>query len=126
METLEFTLTKKRNYSLTPFGRFIIKWAPSKTLKTKEHIIPIAELTIFHDTSMPCSVETDDNIVKFMKKHKTDILIDSDNRFFTRIGIGFSRVEHSKLLSFLKYKESRVFENNETEFEKWDMYVKKR
>ena len=45
---------------------------------------------------MPTTDEQDKQIIKFMKKHKTDILTDG-YRFYTRCGAGFGEAYHKKL-----------------------------
>jgi len=95
METISFELTKvEKFHELQPYGKFTIKW------KTRQghlpRIIPFVELHIKHDTMMPISDAQDKEIIKFMKKHKTDILTDG-YRFYTRAGSGFTEVYHKKL-----------------------------
>jgi hypothetical protein len=90
---MEITLTKKVTYELQPFGKFVIKWN-AKT--DKPNVLPFHELRIMHDTQMPVAEEQDKEIIKLMKKNKTDILTDGE-KFYTRIGIGFGEVWHKKL-----------------------------
>lgn len=97
MEALEFTLTKVELYKLKPYGRFTIKWKTNQGHMPR--IIPLNELHLKHDTSMPIDDETDKQIVKFMKKHKTDILTDGE-RYYTRFGTGFGEVYHKKLAQY--------------------------
>jgi hypothetical protein len=104
---MEMTLIKTRKYNLLPFGKFVIKW------KTRQahipNIIPCDELTFKHDTSMPMTEEQDKEIVKFMKKAKTDILTDG-YALFTRNKFGSNstlvEVWHKKLS---QYKQDPAF-----------------
>jgi len=102
---MEITLTKTQQYNLLPYGKFTIKW------KTKQghlpNIIPFDELQIKHDTTMPLTAEQDKLIIKFMKKHKTDILIDGRD-FYTRAASGFTEVYHKKLGL---YRDDTAFKN---------------
>lgn len=101
MEEFKFSLVKTVNYDLKPFGNFIIKWLRPKT--DKPNIISVSELSIDDNTCMPIDEKQDKEIVKFMKKHKTDILIDKYGNFYTRAGSGFCMVSHKKLR---EYKEN--------------------
>lgn len=100
-----FELKKVELYNLQPYGKFTIKW------KTRQghlpRIIPVDELHIKHDTTMPIDDETDNKIIKFMKKNKTDILTDG-YRFYTRAGNGFTEVWHKKLSM---YKTDEAFKS---------------
>jgi len=102
---MEITLTKKKNYNLEPFGRFSIKWKTNQGWKP--NIIPFDELQMKHDTCMPVTDEQDREIIKLMKKHKTDILTDG-NKFYTRFGIGFGEVWHEKLQMYLNDEAFRL------------------
>jgi hypothetical protein len=93
--TISFELTKvEKFHELKPYGRFTIKF------KTRQahlpRIIPLDELQFDSRMSMPTTDEQDKVIIKFMKKHKTDILTDG-YRFYTRIGTGFGEIYHKKL-----------------------------
>jgi hypothetical protein len=96
METLNLTLTKVRNYDLKPFGRFTIKWKASEKLNQKVGIIHLPELSIYHETGMPCD-DVDKQIVKFMIKNKTDVLVDDSTNYYTRVGAGITQINHVKL-----------------------------
>jgi hypothetical protein len=91
---MKLSLTKIRNYELEPYGRFLIKW------KTRQghlpNIIPMDELRIKHDTSMPMSDEQLKQVIKVMKKGKTDILTDGRD-FYTRLNNDLVEVYHKKL-----------------------------
>lgn len=101
---MEMTLIKTRKYNLLPFGKFVIK---SKTRQGHlPNIIPLDELTIRHDTSMPMTKEQDALVVKLMKKNKTDILSDNGYDFYTRVGSGLTEIWHKKLS---QYKQDPAF-----------------
>lgn len=100
---MEITLTKTRNYNLLPFGKFILKWNTPKVVKPNQ--IPLNELQIYHDTAMPMDEKTDKEIVKLMKKSKTDILTDG-SKYYTRVNNGLTQVYHPK---FYQYKNSTSF-----------------
>lgn len=104
---MELTLIKTKNYKLEPYGKFTIKWKTRQGWKP--NIIPFDELDIFHETTMPLTPEQDKEVVKYMKKHKTDILTDGSYfGFYTRAGNGFAMIRHPKLM---KYKEDETFKN---------------
>lgn len=112
METITFDLTKVVHFhELKPYGRFIIKWKTRQGHKPR--IIPLDELKMEHVTCMPVDDEIDKKIIKFMLKHKTDILTDG-NHFYTRFSEGFGRVDHEKLRM---YRDDEAFrslvDNNE-------------
>lgn len=114
---LEMTLVKTQNYKLKPFGKFTIKW------KTRQghlpNIIPYVELRLKHDTSMPTQDDQDKAIIKFMLKHKTDILTDGRD-FFTRAGNGFMEVWHNKLGEYKTFLYKKELEDST---ESWETYV---
>ena len=94
--TMTFDLTKVEHFhELRPYGRFTIKW------KTRQghlpRIIPAGELQFDSEKTMPVDDALDAQIIKFMKKHKTDIFVDSRGDFYTRCGYGFGQVYHKKL-----------------------------
>lgn len=76
---MKLTLIKIVKIDLEPFGNFIIKWKTPKV--DKPNIIPLCELKIRHETSMPLSEEQDKEVIKLMKKHKTDILTDGQDYY---------------------------------------------
>jgi hypothetical protein len=102
---MELTLIKTKTYKLEPYGKFVIKW------NTRQghlpNIIPFDELRISHETSMPMSKEQDKEVVKLMKKHKTDILTDGD-KYYTRVNDGLTEIGHRKLTM---YKQDIAFKN---------------
>jgi hypothetical protein len=106
METISFKLTKVETFNeLKPYGKFIVKW------KTRQghlpNIIPFDELNFNSETTMPVDDVQDKIIIKFMKKHKTDVLTDG-YRFYGRIGKGFGEIYHKKLGM---YRDNEGFKN---------------
>lgn len=104
METISFELIKTEKFhELKPYGKFTIKW------KTRQghlpRIIPFDELNFDSRETLPTTDEQDKQIIKFMKKNKTDILTDG-YRFYTRCGSGFGEVNHKKLGL---YRENEAF-----------------
>lgn len=103
---LDITLTKKQSFKLMPFGKFVIKF------KTRQghipNIIPIDELTIDKQSTMPMSPEEDKAIIKMMKANHTDILVDNNGylSFYTRVAGGLTHVWHKKLSM---YRENEAF-----------------
>lgn len=97
MNEIKFTATRTENYDLKPYGRFLVKW------KTRQghlpRIIPFNELRFDYEATMPLSEEDDKAVIKFMKKHKTDILTDG-YRYYGRCGRGFGEVHHEKLSKY--------------------------
>jgi hypothetical protein len=106
---MELTLVKTRTYKLEPYGKFTISWKTPKV--DKPNIISLSELQIKHETTMPLTDEQDKEIIKLMKKNKTDILTDANDfgySFYTRAGSGFTEVWHKKLSM---YKNDVIFRN---------------
>ena len=107
---MELTLIKKQTFKLEPFGKFSISMArnPKRHLP---HIIPLDELSIDFNTAMPFTKEQEQEIIRFMKKHKTDILTDGGYLgFYTRAGGGqygsLCHVAHPKLV---EYRQNEAF-----------------
>lgn len=100
MDNIKLELVKTEKYDLLPYGNYTIKW------KTRQNhlpnIISVDELHIYHDTTMPLTDAQDKEVIKFMKKHKTDILVDNRGDFYTRAGSGFTKVMHKKLIDEFK------------------------
>lgn len=100
---LKLVKTIVREYKLEPFGCFRIKMTKHKPKSLKT--IWFNELSIDWDDSMPFTKEQEEDIIKLMKKHKTDILTDGD-KFYTRLGGGkfgsLTSVYHKHLLSYKK------------------------
>ena len=109
---MELTLTKTitNTFKLEPYGKFRISMARSPK-RNLPYIIPLDELSINHETSMPFTEQQEKDIIKLMKKHKTDILTDGGYLgFYTRAGQGkfasLCHVAHPKLVA---YKENEAF-----------------
>lgn len=117
---IEFQLTKKKNYHLKPFGRFSIKWNASNALNKKPHILSFSNIGFNYDEGMPIEGETDKAVIKFMIKNKTDVLINGRGQYFTRIGIGFTRIIHPKLSDYSFFMNQTKLEDTK---ETWDLYV---
>ena len=95
METMTFKLTKTVNfYELKPYGKFRIKF---NTRQNTPNIIPVREIIFDSSKTMPVDDKLDKEIVKFMKKYKTDVFEDISGDFYTRCGYGFSQISHVKL-----------------------------
>jgi len=102
---MELTLIKTRTFKLEPYGKFKISMA--RHPKKSPNIIDFRELTIDFGTSMPFTEEQEKEVVKLMKKHKTDILTDGSYfGFYTRTGAGLCHVAHPYLV---KYREDECF-----------------
>ena len=105
METMTFDLTKTEHFhELKPYGKFRIKWRTRQGYLPR--IIPFAELKFNDGDTMPVNEALDAQIIKFMKKHKTDVFTDSNGYFYTRIGYGFGKIWHNKLQ---KYQDNEAF-----------------
>jgi len=93
---INVTLKKEATFNLEPFGKFIIKFL-RRTTNIAPRTIPVSELSMEHETAYPLG-DFEDEFVKLMKKHKTDVFTDgSYNGFYTRTGSGMTRVSHPKL-----------------------------
>jgi hypothetical protein len=102
MENLNITLSKPISYDLKPFGNFIIKWLPKKRTR---NTIPLHELEVYDETTVPMSKEQEKEIIHYMKKYKTDILINEDGNLYTRLNRGLTKVNHEKLRNYLNTQE---------------------
>lgn len=123
MDNLQFTLTKTIEYNLKPFGRFTIKMFPSKALAKKEHIISFNDLDISYKDSMPYSIEDEKAFVKYMRKHKTDVLVEEHGNyktFYTRVGNDFVPILTSKLHRYSTFLKQQELEDNA---ESWKFYI---
>lgn len=106
---MKLTLIKKQTFKLKPYGKFYISMArrPKSHLP---HVIDFREIDIDFESSMPFTEQQEIDIVKEMRKHKTDIFTDDNFEFYTRAGGGkFSslcRVTHPKLI---EYRENEAF-----------------
>lgn len=121
MEKIKFTLTKSVNYNLKPFGRFEIKWSESRSTNRKMNILPLNELSWNNNNEMPVNNETDRQIINYMVKHKTDILIDESGVTYTRLGDGFVNMTHKKIEMYKNMLKAWGVQDNE---ESWDDFVK--
>jgi hypothetical protein len=88
------TLTKVKQYSLEPYGKFALKWKQSKN-ETPNHIW-INEVDLDHSEAMPMSEVQENTVVKMMTLFKTDILTDG-SRYFTQTNSGLTPIRHKKL-----------------------------
>lgn len=120
MNNIEFTLTKKIDYDLKPFGKFLFKWNPSKTINKRPHILGIGETSWSQEEDMPVDDDTDKKIVKFMKKHKTDVLINQYGECFSRLGNGFVPFTHSKIYAHKIFLDQSGMEDGQ---EAWENYI---
>ena len=106
--TFEATLVKTQTFKLKPYGRFNIKWVHNpKSPRT----IPYHEVTINWDTAYPMTEEQEKEVIKFMKKYKTDILTDGGYLgFYTRVSGGeFGSIAHIAHPNLVKYREDEGF-----------------
>ena len=98
---MELTLTKTRKYDLKPFGKFTIKWMKNKP--RSEKTIPVQEVSIDWNDTMPFTEQQEKDIIKEMKKNKTDVFEENGN-YYTRLGGGnfgsLTKISHPK---FYKY-----------------------
>lgn len=129
MEDLKMTLTKTRDYELKPFGKFRFKMTKGKDYSKKMDVLEVTETIIEYDTGMPYTKEQYDTIVKYMKKAKTDILIDKYNDCYSIMGDKFVKVSHKKITSFKTFLSQRIFEpedvENYEEGELWNKFIGK-
>ena len=103
MKNLEITLHKPQTFDFKPFGKFSIKWLPKRKM---QGTIPFHELEIYHETAMPMSEEQEQEIIRYMIKYKTDILLnEKDGNFYTRLSGGMTKVNHDKLREHLKSQQ---------------------
>lgn len=104
---MKLTLIKTKTFKLKPFGKFTIKFVKNAT---SSRTIPVSELSIDHNTSMPFTEQQERDIIKLMKANKTDILTDESLEFYTRVNGGvyrsLAKVAHP---NFVKYQEDIAF-----------------
>ena len=105
---MKLTLTKKKTFKLEPYGRFIIKFVRKAQ---SPRTIPADELSIDHETSMPFTKQQEENIIKLMKKYKTDIFTDGSYLgFYTRAGGGeYGSLCHISHPNLVKYREDEMY-----------------
>ena len=95
----EVTLTKSKTFKLKPFGYFLIKFTKT-TQNLSPRTIPVNELEIEPQTAFPLG-DKEDEFIKEMKKHKTDVFTDGSYfGFYTRGGRGMTRIFHPKLQQY--------------------------
>lgn len=124
MEQLKMTLVKSRNYELKPFGHFDIRILNKKSYNCKMHILDAAGISSENITRMPYTPEQYDIIVNYMKKYKTDILIDSNGDCYTILG-DFVKVFHNKISLFKAFLSQRDLNDYENEDELWNEFIGK-
>ena len=120
METLELELVKTEKFSLTPFGKFIIKWNPSKRVDEKPNIINYTNLNFDSNTGMPYTAKQEKEIVKYMIKHKTDILISERGYYYTRAGENIVKVSHNKITQYAAFLFTQDLKHSD---ESWASYL---
>jgi len=117
MEELKLVLTKTKEYNLIPFGKFKFKWCPSKKVNKKLNIISMSEINSNFGTGMPYSVEDEKKFCKYMLKHKTDVLTNSNqNVFYTRLGDSWVEIEHFKLKKYKAFIIKHSLTDNDESF----------
>lgn len=97
-ENWQAKCTKVEEFDLRPYGNYWLKF------NTRQghlpHIIPVGELRIKHDTGMPLTKEQEDELVKYMMKNQTDVLVCERGYspvFYTRTNSGITEIWHQKL-----------------------------
>lgn len=108
-DRIDLILVKKLTYrNLRPYGKF--KLSDARKPKNLPNIIPISELVVDYDSMMPLNKEQDKEVIRLMKKGKTDILCENDGylSFYTRIAGGLTHISHKKLVM---YRENDAFRN---------------
>ena len=121
METLELTLVKKVNYKLKPFGRFGISMSSSVATRNKLNRISFVELNFDSRKGMPYTGDDEILFTKFMKKYKTDILVDNYGTYYTRIGDNWVEVAHKRLDQYARFLRDNAAEDTE---ESWESYTR--
>ena len=111
---LTLTLTKTQTFRLKPYGKFLISMA--RNPKDLPHIIPSYGLFIDHNTSMPLTKEQEKEVLKLMRKHKTDILTDDSSNFYTRTDgreyADLCIVKHPKLIHYRECEVCKTMVDN--------------
>jgi hypothetical protein len=118
-DKLEMTLVKTQKFTLVPFGRFQIKWNPSKAVSERRNVLHFAQVRFNDATGMPYTVEQEKAFVKFMIKHKTDVLTDGRD-FYTRMGDNWLAINHSKLSDYKTFLYKRNLKDTK---ETWEAYM---
>ena len=92
---LSFTATKSKKYLLIPIGKI------NFSFKRRKNTLYIGDVKFFPDEDMTMDEPTFKEVMKSMKKNKTDILTNG-TEFFTRTGEReITRISHPYLYSLL-------------------------
>ena len=93
---LSFTATKTRKYNLIPIGNIQFSF------KRRKNRLYVGDVTIYHDENMTMDEPTFKEVMKSMKKNKTDILTNG-TEFFTRTGEReITRISHPFFYTLLE------------------------
>ena len=109
MKTIEITAIKEVKYSFIPFGKFILKWNPSKSVEKQLKVLPMVDVDIDDDSRMPYTTESYNRLITYMKKYKTDIL-QYDGDYYTIMSSDIVRVSHPKLSLFAEFLNQRDYD----------------
>lgn len=120
IEAIEFTLTKTTDYTLKPFGKFKLKWCPSKSSASKPNIIGVNDVSFDSNAGMPYTEEQHKIIAGYMIKHKTDVLINTYGDCFTFMSSRLVQIRNEKISLYKKYLDQR--EENDCP-ETWNNYI---
>lgn len=109
----EITLTKVETFKLKPYGKFLLSLARNPREQVP-HIIGAANLNIDLDGAMPFTEQQEKDILKLMRKHKTDVFTDGTwNGYYTRGGCArycsLCRISHPKLT---EYSQNEAFKQD--------------
>jgi hypothetical protein len=69
---------------------------------------------------MPCD-DVDKQIVKFMIKNKTDVLVDDSTNYYTRVGAGITQISHVKLRLYNTFLREN---GGKDDLEMWEAWQK--
>jgi hypothetical protein len=120
MNTFKITLTETKEFNLIPFGMFKVKWKASYKLNKKVGILTVYDISFNYDSGMPCDGENDKAVIKYMVKHKTDVLTNVHcNIFYTRLGKGFTEIKHDKLIKYKHFLINNEFKDSPETWEKY-------
>jgi hypothetical protein len=96
---LSFTATKSKNYLLIPIGNI------NFSFKRRKNRLYVGDVTFFHNENMTMDEPTFKEVMKSMKKNKTDILTNG-TEFFTRTGEReITRISHPFFYTLLDMDE---------------------
>lgn len=115
---IEFTLTKVREYKLKPFGKFNIKFKASPRIAQRVGTLLVGEISFDYEAGMPCE-NVDKEIIKFMIKNKTDVLVDDSTNYYTRVGRGFTEINHKKLRLYNTFLRENGGDDTQEMWEAW-------